>query len=92
MNVPAFLKEAWVMKNFRHDHVMGLLAVCMDQEETPLVVLPYMEHGDLLSYLHDDNHVIQSSPPIRNQIIKNPMSSLQAHFTVILSFLIIVLL
>lgn len=57
MDVPQFLKEAYVMKNFDHENVMGLIAICMDMEETPLVVLPYMEHGDLLSYLHEDKHV-----------------------------------
>ena len=45
------------MKNFQHENVMSLLGICMDMEETPLVILPYMEHGDLLTYLHEDSHV-----------------------------------
>ncbi|XP_052762461.1 uncharacterized protein LOC128205084 isoform X1 [Mya arenaria] len=57
MNVPQFLKEANVMKNFDHPNVMCLLAICFEKEELPLIVLPYMEHGDLLSYLHDEAHV-----------------------------------
>lgn len=50
------------MKNFRHDNVMSLLGICLDMEETPLVILPYMEHGDLLTYLHEDKHVSTPFP------------------------------
>ncbi|KAH3797101.1 hepatocyte growth factor receptor-like [Dreissena polymorpha] len=57
MDVPQFLKEAYVMTNFYHDNVMRLLGICMDREETPLVILPYMQHGDLLSYLREEKHI-----------------------------------
>ncbi|XP_052811808.1 hepatocyte growth factor receptor-like [Mya arenaria] len=57
MNVPQFLKEAYLMRNFDHPNVMCLLAICLENEEMPLIVLPYMEHGDLLSYLHDETHI-----------------------------------
>lgn len=52
-----FLQEAYVMKNFKHSNVMQLVGLCMDMEETPLVILPFMKHGDLLSYLHEDRHI-----------------------------------
>ncbi|XP_060575152.1 hepatocyte growth factor receptor-like [Ruditapes philippinarum] len=57
MNQLQFLKEAYVMKNFSHENVMQLIGICLEAEETPLVVLPFMEHGDLLSYLHEDKHI-----------------------------------
>ncbi|XP_052804120.1 hepatocyte growth factor receptor-like isoform X2 [Mya arenaria] len=57
MNVPQFLKEAYVMKNFDHPNVMCLLAICLEKEEMPLIAMPYMKHGDLLSYLHDETHI-----------------------------------
>jgi proto-oncogene tyrosine-protein kinase Met len=63
MNQLQFLKEAYVMKNFSHENVMQLIGICLEAEETPLVVLPFMEHGDLLSYLHEDKHVSNVFPP-----------------------------
>ena len=65
MNQLQFLKEAYVMKNFSHENVMQLIGICLEAEETPLVVLPFMEHGDLLSYLHEDKHVSYLSIFIR---------------------------
>ncbi|KAL4219274.1 hypothetical protein ACF0H5_021856 [Mactra antiquata] len=57
MDVSQFLKEAYIMKNFRHKNVMRLVGICLEREEMPLVILPFMDHGDLLSYLHEDRHI-----------------------------------
>ncbi|KAL6446720.1 hypothetical protein ACFW04_001277 [Cataglyphis niger] len=46
-----FLEEAKLMNNFRHEHVLRLLGVCLDQD-SPLIVLELME-VDLLQYLRD---------------------------------------
>ena len=45
------------MKHFHHENVLELLGVCMEDNSDPLVLLPFMPHGDLLKYLHDDNNV-----------------------------------
>ena len=45
------------MKDFQHTHVMELIGICIGLEELPLVILPYMEHGDLLTYLRDAKNV-----------------------------------
>ena len=45
------------MKHFHHDNVLELLGVCIEDDTNPLVLLPFMPHGDLLKYLHDDNNV-----------------------------------
>ncbi|XP_028818822.1 tyrosine-protein kinase receptor UFO [Denticeps clupeoides] len=51
-----FLREAACMKDFDHQNVMRLLGVCLQTVESegypsPVVILPYMKHGDLHSYL-----------------------------------------
>ncbi|XP_067831204.1 tyrosine-protein kinase receptor UFO-like [Heptranchias perlo] len=51
-----FLREAVCMKEFDHPNVMRLLGVCLQNHEnegfpSPVVILPYMKHGDLHSFL-----------------------------------------
>ncbi|XP_023662988.2 tyrosine-protein kinase receptor UFO-like isoform X1 [Paramormyrops kingsleyae] len=51
-----FLREAACMKEFDHPNIMRLLGVCLQTVEgegypSPVVILPYMKHGDLHSYL-----------------------------------------
>ena len=44
------------MQDFSHENVLSLLAVVMD-EGRPYVVLPFMEYGDLKSYVSDPSRV-----------------------------------
>ncbi|XP_041092180.1 LOW QUALITY PROTEIN: tyrosine-protein kinase receptor UFO-like [Polyodon spathula] len=51
-----FLREAACMKEFDHSNVMRLIGVCLQSVESegypsPVVILPFMKHGDLHSYL-----------------------------------------
>ncbi|KAK6487663.1 tyrosine-protein kinase receptor UFO isoform X1, partial [Huso huso] len=51
-----FLREAACMKEFDHPNVMKLIGVCLQSVESegypsPVVILPFMKHGDLHSYL-----------------------------------------
>ena len=39
------------MSNFNHPNVMKLIGVCIDSKDTPYVVMHYMTHGSLFSYL-----------------------------------------
>ncbi|XP_044041108.1 tyrosine-protein kinase receptor TYRO3 [Siniperca chuatsi] len=50
-----FLREAEIMQNFDHENVVRLLGVTLQREQdslpVPLVILPYMKHGDLRRFL-----------------------------------------
>ncbi|KYO26298.1 tyrosine-protein kinase receptor UFO isoform B [Alligator mississippiensis] len=51
-----FLSEAVCMKDFDHPNVMTLIGVCLQSSESggfpaPVVLLPFMQHGDLHSFL-----------------------------------------
>ncbi|XP_051285550.1 tyrosine-protein kinase receptor TYRO3 isoform X2 [Dicentrarchus labrax] len=51
-----FLREAEIMKNFDHENVVRLVGVTLQREQdsplpVPLVILPYMKHGDLRRFL-----------------------------------------
>ena len=52
-----FLGEALTMRDFKHRHVLRLIGIVIDCDRMPLVVLPFMTHGDLLSYIRDDRNV-----------------------------------
>ncbi|XP_071961209.1 hepatocyte growth factor receptor-like [Antedon mediterranea] len=48
-----FLEEGMIMKDFKHENVLALIGVCINKEGIPLVILPFMKHGDLLMYIRD---------------------------------------
>ena len=52
----AFLKEAAIMSEFEHPNVLSLIGVVL-RSRTPLIVLPYMEYGDLRTYISDTTRV-----------------------------------
>ncbi|UYV80662.1 hypothetical protein LAZ67_19001303 [Cordylochernes scorpioides] len=53
----AFLKEGLIMKDFQHRNVLSLIGVSFEDNGKPMVIIPYMANGDLLSYLRDENNV-----------------------------------
>lgn len=45
-----FIKEAKLMNNFKHRHILQLIGVCLDNDPN-FIIMELMEEGDLLSYL-----------------------------------------
>jgi proto-oncogene tyrosine-protein kinase ROS len=48
-----FLKEAKLMWNFKHEHILNLNAICLDNDPH-FLILELMEGSDLLSYLRQN--------------------------------------
>ena len=55
--VELFLNEALLMNDFEHPNVLSLIGVSIDLDRSPMVILPYMEHGDLRQYIQNPNRV-----------------------------------
>lgn len=45
-----FLQEAQLMSNFKHEHILRLIGVCLDKDAL-YIIMELMQGGDLLSFL-----------------------------------------
>ena len=66
------------MKEFQHPNVMNLLGVCLDAGPAPYLILPYMAHGNLLSYLKNNRDKLTLSETCdknAEEVIESMMSN-----------------
>lgn len=48
------------MRGLNHKNVLSLVGVCVEDDDlrkSPLIVLPFMQNGDLRTFLRDGNNV-----------------------------------
>ena len=57
----SFLEEASIMSTFEHPNVLSLIGVALDHQEKPYVVLPFMENGDLKTFVSSSSKASDSS-------------------------------
>ena len=57
----ALVEECSVMSRLNHPNVMNLIGVSIDSENTANIVMPFMSHGDLLTYLRKNKEQLASS-------------------------------
>jgi hypothetical protein len=46
------------MKEFDHCNVLKLRGICFGEDNLPLIILPCMQNGDLLSFIRDSENMI----------------------------------
>eukprot|EP00795_Rhopilema_esculentum_P006270 gene6270-11689_t len=51
--VSAFVSEAVIMSKFDHQNILQLLGVVIQGNAPPMIVMPYMKHGDLNQFLRN---------------------------------------
>jgi len=54
LKIKEFIEEMAVTKTFSHPNVLSLIGACLEpslNDKLPLMVIPYMLHGDVKSFL-----------------------------------------
>ena len=55
-DISSIMEESLKMKLFDHRNVLKLVGVCVDSGPAPYILMPFMSHGSLLSYLKKERH------------------------------------
>jgi hypothetical protein len=79
------------MKEFDHPNVLKLRGICFGENDLPMILLPFMANGDLLSYIRDGSNLttvkqllvfalgIANGEKIKLKILKNFEFHLKMH-------------
>ena len=66
--VNSLVEESLKMSKFNHPNVMKLVGVCIDRD-TPYIVMPYMTHGSLLSYLRKNREHLTTNDKDEDDVV-----------------------
>jgi serine/threonine protein kinase len=58
-DVETFIKESARMRGLSHQHILTIIGV-LTKDNKPFIILPYMENGDLKTYIADKSRVIKT--------------------------------
>ncbi len=56
-----FIEESVLMCSFDHPHVLGMVGICLDHNNSPYLLLPFMENGDLKNFLKKKRETLHPS-------------------------------
>ncbi|XP_059172445.1 ephrin type-B receptor 1-B-like [Physella acuta] len=65
IDLKGFVQEAVMMREFQHPNVLGLVGLSEKEPGVPFVVLPFMENGDLLTYVRDPDKSLKFSDALK---------------------------
>ena len=51
--VSAFVSEGVMMSKFKHPNILRLLGIVLQVNAPPIIIMPYMRHGDLNQFLRN---------------------------------------
>ena len=56
--VESCFKEGIMLIDYKHERVLTPTGVCMGEDCYPIIILPLMVNGDLLTYLRNDQNLL----------------------------------
>ena len=66
------LSEVLKMDNLSHPHVMNLIGVSISNTLSPILIMPFMENGSLLSYLKKERSNLYLDYDVEEESVSNP--------------------
>ena len=69
-SIAEFIEECKIAKKFDHPNVLSVIGVSIiPEEDIPLMVMPYMHHGDVKSFIKSkrgNSIKVEKIPKVRN--------------------------
>ena len=69
-DIESIKEETLKMSQFDHINVLSLIGVCLDAGPAPLIIMPFMSNGSLLSYLKKERANMTLAKSVDIEMIK----------------------